>query len=313
MSRDGYSYDPQEIPDESCRPPSSRAQRRRDDAREDRSQAGGEESTEVSLREPQPTTLKPERIDSPRAYYDRDRIYLLRESELHSLADIGKFRVLAAGDLAKFGYGGDIGRMERDLRRLEESSLVTDKTFEISRKKTLRVLTLTKKGHRLLRNANVLPEDQPTYHGFTKPREVKHDAALYRLYQKEASRIERAGGRPVRVLLDYEIKRHLNRELAALGSDRENENGRAKQETAERHGLAVVDGKVAIPDLRIEYQTPDLEPRHVDLDLVTRDYRPRGLSQKVKAGFSLYSPADDASRLRRILNDREITAEILSI
>jgi len=169
------------------------------------------------------------------------------------------------------------------------------------------------KGHRLLRNANVLPEDQPTYHGFTKPREVKHDAALYRLYQKEASRIEQAGGRPIRVLLDYEIKRHLNRALAALGTNRENENGRAKQEIAERHGLAVVDGKVAIPDLRIEYQTPDLEPRHVDLDLVTRDYRPRGLSQKVKAGFSLYSPADDASRLRRILNDREITAEILSL
>jgi hypothetical protein len=314
MSRDGYSHDPQELEDESRREPSPRTKARASDPREDRSQGGGEEdAAEVPQREPQPAALKPEPHDSPRAYYDRDRIYLLRESESHSLEEVGKFRVIVAPDLAKFAYGGDTRRMERDIRRLKEASLVTDRTLEISRKKTLRVLTLTKQGHRLLRKNNLIPDDQPIYHGLTKPREVKHDAVLYRLYQKEADRIQRTGGRPVRVLLDYEIKRHLNRELATLGADRENRNATAKQEIAERHGLAVVDGKVAIPDLRIEYQTADLETRHVDLDLVTRDYRSRGLAQKAKAGFSLYSPADDVSRLRRVLDDREITAAILSL
>jgi hypothetical protein len=313
MSRDGYSYDPPEVPDESARTSSRRPESRTRDAREEHSQGADEETVEVSRRAPQPATLKPERLDSPRAYYDRDRVYLLRESESHSLTEVGKFRVVAVADLAKFAYAGDARRMERDIWRLKEASLVTDNTIEISRKKTLRVLTLTKQGHRLLRKNNLLSDDQPIYHGLTKPREVKHDASLYRLYQKEVARIEQAGGRPVRVLLDYEIKSHLNRELAALVADKENDNASAKQEIAERHGLAVVDGKVAIPDLRIEYQTADLETRQVDLDLVTRDYRPRGLAQKVKAGFSLYSPADDVSRLRRVLDDRELTAQILSL
>ena len=130
--------------------------------------------------------------DSPRAYYVRDRAYLLRDSEMHSLREIGRFRVIAATDLAKYAYGGDSARMEKDIRRLTQQSLLTEKTLEISRKKTLRVVTLTKAGHRLLKKTNRLPDDQPIYHGLVKPREVKHDADLYRLYQKEAARIERA-------------------------------------------------------------------------------------------------------------------------
>ena len=115
---------------------------------------------------------------------------------MHSLKEIGKFRVIAVSDLAKFAYGGNRERMDKDIRRLARQSLVSDKTMEISQKKTLRVVTLTKAGHRLLKNTNQLPDDQPIYHGLVKPREVKHDADLYRLYQKEAARIERGGGRP---------------------------------------------------------------------------------------------------------------------
>ena len=110
----------------------------------------------------------------------------------------------------------------RTSARSPAQSLLTDKTLEISQKKTLRVVTLTKAGHRLLKNTNQVPDDQPIYHGLVKPREVKHDADLYRLYQKEAARIERAGGRPVRVLLDYELKRNLNRDLALLGPEKDN-------------------------------------------------------------------------------------------
>jgi hypothetical protein len=80
----------------------------------------------------------------------------------------------------------------RTFARSRGKSLVRDKTVEISQKKTLRVVTLTKAGHRLLKKTNQLSDDQPIYHGLVKPREVKHDADLYRLYQKEAARIERA-------------------------------------------------------------------------------------------------------------------------
>ncbi len=40
-----------------------------------------------------------------------------------------------------------------------------------------------------------------------KPRELSHDAQLYRLYQAEAGRLEDEGGRITRVVLDYELKR----------------------------------------------------------------------------------------------------------
>ena len=230
---------------------------------------------------------------------------------MHSLKEIGKFRVIAVPDLAKFAYGGNRERTDKDIRRLAQQSLVTDKTMEISQKKTLRVVTLTKAGHRLLKNTNQLPDDQPIYHGLRKPREVRHDADLYRLYQKEAARIERGGGRPVRVLLDYEIKRNLNRDLALLGPEKDDAN--AKERIAEKHGLQVVNGKIPVPDLRVEYETPELELRHVDLELATRDYRPRAMAAKAAAGFSLYGRSEDAPRLRRVLDEREITARILTL
>lgn len=311
MSRDTFSYDPQDVRDTTPRALSRRRQGSASDERNDRVAGAGSELSEVTVRDPGLPPLKPERLDSPRSHSDRDRTYLLRESEVRSLAEIGTFRVVTPGDLAKYAYGGDAARMERDVRRLKQASLLTDKTIEVSRKRTLRILTLTKQGHRVLRNTGRLPEEQASYHGLVKPKEAEHDAALYRLYQKEAARIERIGGHPVRVLLDFELKRNLNRELAVLPGHENNDD--ARERIADRHGLPVIDGKIPLPDLRIEYQNADLEPRHIDLDLVTRDYRPREVSEKARAGFSLYSPVEDAPRLRRILSDRDLTAEILSL
>ncbi len=311
MSRDTYSYDPQAARDASPRSSSRRRQTLTRDERNERTEGSGSELSELAAREPSRAPLKPEQIDTPRAYSDRDRTYLLRESELRTLAEIGTFRVVTPGDLAKHAYGGDAPRMERDVRRLKQASLLTETTIEASRKKTLRVVTLTKHGDQLLRKTGRLPEDQSIYHGLLKPKEAEHDSALYRVYQKEAARIVRAGGRPVRVVLDYELKCDLNRELVRLPGQEDSADSRER--IAERHGLQVIDGKIPLPDIRIEYENADLEARHIDLDLVTRDYHPQEVSQKSRAGFSLYSPADDAPRLRRILNDRDLTAEILPL
>jgi hypothetical protein len=78
------------------------------------------------------------------------------------------------------------------------------------------------------------------------------------------------------------------------------------REVAEKHHLKVVNGKIPVPDLRVEYETPELELRRVDLELATRDYRPRAMAEKASAGFSLYGCSEDASRLRRVLDEREI-------
>jgi hypothetical protein len=314
VSRDAISHDPQDPADvrETSSRPSVRSPRSTSpDARNSRNL----ESQDIGRRDnsgplEQHHTRDP-RGDSLRAYYVRDRAYLLRESEMHALKEIGKFRVIAVSDLAKYAYSGNPKEIDKDVRRLAQQSLLTDKAMEISQKKTLRVVTLTKAGHRLLKNTNQLPDGQPIYHGLRKPREVKHDTDLYRLYQKEAARIERSGGRPVRVLLDYELKRTLNRDLALLGPEKHDAN--AEQRIAERHALQVVNGKIPVPDLRVEYETPELELRHVDLELTTRDYRPRAMAAKAAAGFSLYARSEDASRLRRVLDEREITAGILAL
>src|ERR1700722_18830708 len=70
-----------------------------------------------------PAPHQNERNDLPRAYYFRDRAYRLRDSEMCSLREIGKFRVVQVVDLAKHVYGGDRDRMERDIRRLARQSL----------------------------------------------------------------------------------------------------------------------------------------------------------------------------------------------
>jgi hypothetical protein len=311
MSRDAFSYDPQDTREV---PPRRSTQQRPaprpevrdsgDDAPEIPGRSGAADAREEHSR-------SNERSDTSRAYYVRDHAYLLRSSEIHLLTEIGRFRVIAAHDLATHEYRGDSERMEKDIRHLRKQGLVTDKTVEISRKKSLRVVTLTKAGHRLLKKAHQIPDDQAIYHGLRKPREVEHDADLYRLYQKEASNIERTGGRPLRVVLDYELKKNLNRDLALLSTDQDNET--LKSEIAEKHGLQLVNGKIPVPDLRIEYETAELEISNKDLELATREYRPRAVAEKAAAGFSLYSRPEDASRLRRILDERELTAHILTL
>ena len=314
MSRDPFFHNPQE-PRELRDAPAGRTERQHKPAASDERDAVNpatepsvdRESLEARKRHP----IRDEREDFPRAYYLRDRSYHLRDSQMHSLEEIGKFRVIAVEDLAKHAYGGDRGRMVREIGQLARQHLVTDKTVEIPQKNTLRVVTLTKAGHRLLRKTNQVPDNQPIYHGLAKPREIKHDADLYRLYQKEADRIEQGGGRLVRVILDYELKRNLNRDLALLEPQKDALS--AKEGIAEKHGLAVVNGKIPVPDLRIEYEAPELELRHVDLELATREYRPRAIAAKAAAGFSIYGRSEDASRLRRILDEREITARILTL
>jgi hypothetical protein len=314
VSRDAFSHDPQDMLDArgtSARRSVHQHRSTRPDARDGRNPAPEAPDRGDNTEARDQHSTYDERSDSLRTYYVRDRTYLLRNSEMQSLKEIGKFRVIAVSDLATYAYGGNRERMEKDIRGLARQSLATDRTIEISQKQTLRVVTLTKAGHRLLKKTKQLPDDQPIYHGLVKPREVKHDADLYRLYQKEAARIERSGGRPVRVLLDYELKRNLNRDLALLGPEKDDPH--RKSRVAEQHHLQVVNGKIPVPDLRVEYETPELELRHVDLELATRDYRPRAMAEKAAAGFLLYGRSEDASRLRRVLDEREITAGILTL
>jgi hypothetical protein len=238
--------------------------------------------------------------------YDRDRGYRLTESEIRTIVELGKFRVVAAHDLAEHTYSGKVQTAESDLANLVRRGLIRKGTFHGPEANPRELLTLTKRGYRLLRANRLAPKQQALYYGFVKPREAHHDADLYRLYQKEASRIVKKGGTNLRVVLDYELKRKINREMARLGTA-------ARPEIAARHGLTVVRNKIPIPDLRIEYETPSGDTARVNLELVTEHYRGRHVADKVHAGFSLYTPRGEADHLRRVLDQHELTAEILSL
>jgi hypothetical protein len=292
-------------PRESSRPP----REARPDATRTREEILRPEPRFRDVREPCPKEV-PLR-DSRAVLYDRYRGYELREAEIQTLTDLGKFRVINAEHLARYGYCGDKRRMEQETTSLVRQGLVEVRQVEISLSKSTRMYTLTKAGRRLIERSERLPRDQEIYSGFVKPREAKHDAELYRVYQREEDRIERRGGRVRRVLLDFELKKKVNRDLTRLGPQRDDPN--KKSDIAERHGLRVVHGRIPVPDLQIEYETPDQSIARVNLELTTGDYRPRQLADKARAGFTLYSHGDDASHVRRVLNDRELTAEILSL
>jgi hypothetical protein len=242
---------------------------------------------------------------TPEVLYERERGYQISASEVRSMIELGKFRVIAEIDLGKYLYAGDREALEKDVQNLVRQGLAHRGQFQGPEGSSRELLTLTKRGHRLLKANRLVPADQIIYSGFVKPREANHDADLYRLYQKEASRIEQQGGRIRRVVLDFEIKRKVNRDLAKLGRQ-------ARPEIA-RHGLQTVRNKIPIPDMQIEYETRDGDMGRVNLELVTEHYRGRSVAEKARAGFSMYTPRGEGDKLRRVLDQQELTAEILSL
>jgi len=253
-----------------------------------------------------PLAPEPRFVNSRSVLYDRDRGYRVCQSQVRTLTDLGKFRVVGTEDLVTQVYSGNRQEMQSDLRNLLRQGLVRKGIFDGPESAPRELLTLTKAGYRLLHANRIVAKDQAIYHGFLKPREANHDADLYVLYQKEAARIQAKGGRPVRVVLDLQLQSKINRDFATFGTA-------ARNEIAARHGLEVVREKILVPDVRIEYERPDGEIARVDLELVTEHYRGRSIADKVRAGFSLYTPRGEADRLRRVLDQRELTAEILSL
>jgi len=244
---------------------------------------------------------------------DRDRSYSLRPSEIHTLTEVGKFRVVAVGDIANHAYAGDRSRLDSDLRNLIHQRLVERRQTNVLKTKSQQVLTLTKQGKRLIRRHGFVLDDQAIYSGFVKPKEADHDAALYRLYHKAADHIERKGGKVLRVQLDYELKEKLYRKLGQAQTQGEDQTQRKKEAFAHELQMPVVHGKVSFPDLRVEYATQEMEIARVDLELATTHYHAGHLAEKARAGFQIYARSEDVAALRRVRDDREIMTAILSL
>jgi len=218
----------------------------------------------------------------------RGREYALNGAESRVLATVGAFRVLSPNDFGDERGGQDA--RHGAWRHLSGQGLLTRETLT-DRDGAHYVVALTREGKALLDAHATGPSDrrQEYYADIVKPRELRHDAQLYRLYLEEADRIEQDGGRPTRVILDYELKRDyqrfLNRDDA---SDDPRDIREDRAAFAEAYGLPVIDGHLELPDLRIEYETPDGRLESRDVELETEHYSRGQLAGKARAGFVRY-------------------------
>lgn len=267
-------------------------------------------SATPDIRSPEDGRTRSERRPYPEI--DRDRALMLRDSEIKTLAEIGAFRTLALQDLVRYRYGGDDRQAREEIRNLTRQEMIQVRT---TRPAEAIYVALTRQGQRFLKRHRPegLAPNQVFYSRFVKPREVRHDAGLYRLYQEGASRIARDGGKVQRVVLDFELKKSVYRKLAKASELPESEHARRKQEIAQEHGLTLVNGKIPLPDLRIEYETAERDQTKVDLELATSDYHRDSLAEKARAGFAIFAMREDAAPLRRAIGDPELTKDIFSI
>lgn len=213
----------------------------------------------------------------------RERVRL-RDSETQLLATLGAFRVVAERDLQA---------LPDDVRALSEQGLVESRTAVINQSAE-RALVLTDAGKQLLESHRdptaADGREQQYYAGLVKPRELAHDAQLYRLFDTERKELEDAGARVTRVVLDYELKReyhtYVHRQQGAGATPAE-----ARAAFAREHDLPFAKGRIELPDVRIEYEDRDGVLQRRDLELATEHYSRSQLSGKHASGFRVYRAA----------------------
>ena len=265
-------------------------------------------------RNERPTDLKESRPSGLRSQHqDRGRTYSLRASEMKAMIDIGRFRAVDVSDLGRFAYHGDDARLRGDLENLRRQGLIQEKTVFRAHKAARKLVTLTQQGQQIARKASGLPERQRIYHGFVKPKELDHDADLYKVYQKAVQEIQEKGGKPLRVRLDFELKESVNREKEAAGRLSQEVRAIRLKAIAEAHGLTSNGRSIHLPDIQVEYETSDGNVERENLELLSQNYREDGIRGKAAAGFKLYARSSDSNRIRRALQDTGLVQEVLSV
>lgn len=271
--------------------------RDRDDSGRDLSRGGRGGSDPRDRERVEPRDVFVDRVSLPRGLERqhvglRDRDYTLRGSESRTLASVGAFRVIPAHDL-RDTFDKPLNPRHGELWHLRDSGLV--QTVRLDRDTT--AVTLTKEGRDLLesrRRDEEWPERQTFNHGVQKPRELKHDAEVYRAYLEEAERLREDGANIHRIVLENELKAEYQEFLQERNRDRDDSDGRPGRDPleirdwAQEHELPCDDkGHVQFPDVRIEYDI-DGRDRTLDVEVMTPHYRGAHAAAKSGSGFALY-------------------------
>jgi hypothetical protein len=254
----------------------------------------------------------------------------LRPEERRTMLELGRFRVVRTADLADTVYDGKHRKLDDDLSYLRSKGLVTTRHINLRRDgkrrsiERVEVATLTKDGRAWLQKSGEVPTGQTVYYGFVKPREMEHDSLIYRAYRKEAEKITDQGGRNLRVKLDFEIKAEVQKAIyAERKADPKRDMAEIKEQVAKQLELPFVDGRIQIPDARIEF---DREPKpgedinqgsrigHEDIEVLTAAYSAGHLRAKAQAGFRAYAAsADRASITAKIEDDHDMMRDVLDL
>ncbi|MHB1958329.1 MAG: hypothetical protein ACYCO5_04785 [Acidobacteriaceae bacterium] len=245
----------------------------------------------------------------------------LRPEEQKLIAEAGRFRVLSVDDVARALYSGDKRALQSDLHFLREKGVLSVDSVTArndgrwARARQIDVVSLTRQGESLAREVGAFPLEQKLYHGMVKPREAEHDTQIYRAYLKEAETIERAGGRSLRVELDFELKAKVYRAIhEARKADPERDLAAIRQEAAAQFDLPYIHNRIEIPDARIHYETDHgARAAFSDIEVVTAAYRPGHLRAKAQAGFRMYASVSDHSRLAKVEDEHHLLDWVMDL
>jgi hypothetical protein len=135
---------------------------------------------------------------------DRERVYELNGDDSRILAAVGAFRVVPERDLASRDEGLEC--RNDSLEHLVDEGLIDTVSLDGHD----RGVTLTDRGRDLL-EANRRGRDddrqQEFYAGVNRPRELSHDAQLYRVYERVEKQLRDDGADVRRVVLEQDLKR----------------------------------------------------------------------------------------------------------
>lgn len=280
------------------------------------SRGGSSDPRERASLDPRDVFMKD--LDLPRGP-DRERVrardhhVTLRGSESRTLSTVGAFRVVPAGDLRDRNERA-LDPRDGDLKHLKREGLV--QTIPV-RGPDRALVVLTEMGRDVLetnrRSVGPGQEDHERYrhgdhdrddsreprqefrHGLRRPRELTHDAQVYRAYEKEADRLREDNAIIRRVMLDNELKSEYQEFLQERNRGRSDSDGRPDRSPDEIHRWAVEhelpdkDGHVQFPDARVEYEDRDGRLHTLDIEVETINYCGGHAAAKASSGFSRHS------------------------
>ena len=238
--------------------------------------------------------------DGHRREYDpttkRERI---KERTDRAVADVGIYRSVAYRDVAEAHFDGHPYAARRAVDHTIRAGNMREHVVEGPKGGTFKVLTLTEQGARRaerIAQQQGLDAGQRAWSGMVKPRELRHDVAVFRAARSEQLKLLEQGATIKRVRIDAELKQQVAREAeTARVKDGKAAADAARIEAAEALGLPVKGGKVEYPDAQIEYHDVEGRTGRVNVEVATEHYSSKSIAAKAAAGFAVHGSGGRAT------------------